>query len=222
MKKRYTTPVVAAVAAIIGVILGFYLIPTSKDRNFPTKGGKIDYILSLIDSQYVDKVDIDSLQDEAIRSFLADLDPHSVYMTAEEIKKENEVLQGNFDGVGIQFRIIEDTIVVLQTINPGPSQRAGIMAGDRIIKVDGRNVTGKDISNDKVFKLLRGKKGTKVSLSIHRSGVNKPINYNLTRAPIPIHSVDYYGMIDKATGYIRLSQFTANSYDEVHSALLKL
>ena len=222
MKKRYTTPVVAAVAAIIGVILGFYLIPTSKDRNFPTKGGKIDYILSLIDSQYVDKVDIDSLQDEAIRSFLADLDPHSVYMTAEEIKNENEVLQGNFDGVGIQFRIIEDTIVVLQTINPGPSQRAGIMAGDRIIKVDGRNVTGKDISNDKVFKLLRGKKGTKVSLSIHRSGVNKPINYNLTRAPIPIHSVDYYGLIDKATGYIRLSQFTANSYDEVHSALLKL
>lgn len=222
MNKRYKTPVVAAIAAVIGVVLGFYLIPTSKDRNFPTKGGKIDYILSLIDSQYVDKVNMDSLQDEAIRSFLADLDPHSVYMTAEEIKKENEVLQGNFDGVGIQFRIIDDTIVVLQTINPGPSQRAGIMAGDRIVKVDGKNVTGKDISNDKAFKLLRGKKGTKVSLSVHRSGVNKTINYNITRAPIPIHSVDYYGMLDKLTGYIKLSQFTANSYSEVHSALLKL
>ncbi len=222
MNKRYKTPVVAAVAAVVGVVLGFYLIPTNKNHNFTNRGSKIDYILSLIDSQYVDKVDMDSLQDEAIRGFLADLDPHSVYMTAEEIQKENEVLQGNFDGVGIQFRIIEDTIVVLQTINPGPSQRAGIMAGDRIVKVDGKDITGKDISNDKVFKLLRGKKGTKVSLTVHRSGINKPINYTLTRAPIPIHSVDYYGMIEKSTGYIRLSQFTANSYSEVHSALLKL
>ena len=182
----------------------------------------MEYVLSLIDAQYVDKVDIDSLEDVAIRSFLADLDPHSVYMTAEEIKKENEALQGNFDGIGIQFRIIEDTIVVVQTINPGPSQKAGIMAGDRIIKVNDKNVTGKEITNEKVFKLLRGKSGTKVSVSVKRSGIDKPINYSLTRAAIPIHSVDYAGLINENTAYIKLSQFSANSYEEVHSALVKL
>lgn len=222
MESRSRTPLVVLVSLVAGILLGVFLIPAGSGLPTVSKGGKIDYILSLIDSQYVDKVNKDSLQDEAIRSLLTNLDPHSVYMTAEEIKRENEVLQGNFDGIGIQFRIIEDTIVVVQTINPGPSQRAGIMAGDRIVKVDGKNVTGKGVDNEKVFKLLKGRSGTKVSLSVHRSGVSKPIEFTLARAPIVVHSVDYFGLIDKTTGYIKLSQFTANSYEEVHSALAKL
>ncbi len=222
MNSRSRNVIVALVSVVVGILLGIYFVPSTNVQVFNGNGGKINYILSLINSQYVDKVDKDSLEDEAIRSLLTNLDPHSVYMTSEEIQKENEVLQGNFDGIGIQFRIIEDTIVVVQTITPGPSQRAGIMAGDRIIKVDGKDVTGKDIDNEKVFKLLRGKKGTRVSLSVSRSGVNKPINYTLSRAPIPIHAVDYYGLIDKTTGYVKLSQFTANAYQEVHSALVDL
>ena len=222
MNNRARTPFIISVSVILGVIIGYFLIPSDGSGNSVFKGGKMEYVLSLIDAQYVDKVDIDSLEDVAIRSFLADLDPHSVYMTAEEIKKENEALQGNFDGIGIQFRIIEDTIVVVQTINPGPSQKAGIMAGDRIIKVNDKNVTGKEITNEKVFKLLRGKSGTKVSVSVKRSGIDKPINYSLTRAAIPIHSVDYAGLINENTAYIKLSQFSANSYEEVHSALVKL
>ena len=222
MNSKARTLVLVLLSIVSGVMIGLFVIPSGGSNSFSGKGSKIDYILSLIDSQYVDKVDMDSLQDEAIRSFLSDLDPHSVYMTAEEIKKENEVLQGNFDGIGIQFRIIEDSIVVVQTINPGPSQRAGIMAGDRITKVDGKNVTGKEITNEKVFKLLRGKSGTKVSVAVKRPGISKEINYNLTRAAIPIHSVDYQGMIDAHTGYIKLSQFTAKSHQEVHSALANL
>jgi carboxyl-terminal processing protease len=180
------------------------------------------YILSLINAQYVDKVDMDSLENEAIRSFLADLDPHSVYMTAEEIKKENEGLQGNFDGIGVQFRIIEDTIVVVQPIVQGPSHKAGIMAGDRIVEVDDSIVCGKGITNEDVFKLLKGKKGTKVKLGIKRHNIEKTLSFTIKRDAIPIHSVDYSGMIDNSTGYIKLSQFSANSYQEVHSALVKL
>ena len=142
MNSKARTLVLVLLSIVSGVMIGLFVIPSGGSNSFSGKGSKIDYILSLIDSQYVDKVDMDSLQDEAIRSFLSDLDPHSVYMTAEEIKKENEVLQGNFDGIGIQFRIIEDSIVVVQTINPGPSQRAGIMAGDRITKVDGNQRKG--------------------------------------------------------------------------------
>ncbi len=222
MSNRSRNLFTVLVSVVVGILLGIYLFTPPNSQMFNSEGGKINYILSLIDMQYVDEIDRDSLEDEAIRSLLNNLDPHSVYMTADEIRKENEALQGNFDGIGIQFRIIEDTIVVVQTITPGPSQRAGIMAGDRIIKVDGKDVTGKDIDNEKVFKLLRGKKGTKVSLTVSRSGINKPINYTLTRAPIPIHAVDYYGLIDNKTGYVKLSQFTANAYEEVHSALVNL
>jgi carboxyl-terminal processing protease len=112
---------------------------------------KLDYVINMINNQYVDQVNIDSLQDKAIRNFLEDLDPHSVYMTKEEIAKENENLQGNFDGIGVQFRIIEDTIVVVQPIVGGPSAKAGIMAGDRIVKVNDSIVCGKNITNEDVF-----------------------------------------------------------------------
>ena len=222
MNSRSRTPLIISISLVIGIIIGFFMVPSGNSKEYSVQSGKMAYILSLIDAQYVDKVDMDSLEDEAIRSFLADLDPHSVYMTAEEIKKENEGLQGNFDGIGVQFRIIEDTIVVVQPIVQGPSHKAGIMAGDRIVEVDDSIVCGKGITNEDVFKLLKGKKGTKVKLGIKRHNIEKTLNFTIKRDAIPIHSVDYSGMIDNSTGYIKLSQFSANSYQEVHSALVKL
>ena len=183
---------------------------------------KLGYVVDLIKNQYVDEVNIDSLQDEAIRNFLDVLDPHSVYLTKEEIAKENEGLQGNFDGIGVQFRIIEDTIVVVQPIVGGPSAKAGIMAGDRIVKVNDSIVCGKNITNEDVFKLLKGKRGTKVKLAIKRSDSEKLLHFTIKRDEIPIHSVEYSGMINAKIGYIKLSQFSASSHKEVYQALIDL
>ena len=183
---------------------------------------KLGYVVDLIKNQYVDEVNIDSLQDEAIRNFLDVLDPHSVYLTKEEIAKENEGLQGNFDGIGVQFRIIEDTIVVVQPIVGGPSAKAGIMAGDRIVKVNDSVVCGKNITNEDVFKLLKGKRGTKVKLAIKRSDSEKLLHFTIKRDEIPIHSVEYSGMINAKIGYIKLSQFSASSHKEVYQALIDL
>lgn len=183
---------------------------------------KLDHVVELVKTQYVDDVNTDSLQDIAIKSFLEVLDPHSVYMTKEEIAKENENLQGNFDGIGVQFRIIEDTIVVIQPIVQGPAFKVGIMAGDRIVEVDGKKVCGNGITNEDVFKLLKGKRGTKVKLGIKRSNIDKLLLFTVKRDKIPIHSVDYSGMLNSNTGYIKLSQFSANSHTEVSSALISL
>ncbi len=218
-KGRKLLIVLLVVLIIIGI--GDLLMP--KVINVSNFGqSKLDYVVNLINSQYVDDVNVDSLQDAAIRGFLEDLDPHSVYMTAEEIAKENEQLRGNFDGIGVQFRIIEDTIVVVQPITQGPSHKAGIMPGDRIVEVNDSVVCGKGITNEDVFKLLKGKKGTKVKLGIKRHNIEKTLLFTVKRDAIPIHSVDYSGMINSTTGYIKLSQFSANSHTEVSSALISL
>ncbi len=193
-----------------------------KASSLPSSSNKFNYVLELIKTQYVDDVNADSLQDEAIRNFLNVLDPHSVYMTKEEIAKENEGLQGNFDGIGVQFRIIKDTIVVVQPISGGPSAKAGIMAGDRIVKVNDSIVCGKNITNEDVFKLLKGKRGTKVKLGIKRSNIEKILPFTIKRDKIPIHSVEYSGMINSKTAYIKLSQFSATSHKEVYQALIDL
>jgi carboxyl-terminal processing protease len=207
--------------ALIAIGLVDLLMP--KVVNVSSLGqSKLDYVINMINNQYVDQVNIDSLQDKAIRNFLEDLDPHSVYMTKEEIAKENENLQGNFDGIGVQFRIIEDTIVVVQPIVGGPSAKAGIMAGDRIVKVNDSIVCGKNITNEDVFKLLKGKRGTKVKLAIKRSDSEKLLHFTIKRDEIPIHSVEYSGMINAKIGYIKLSQFSANSHKEVYQALIDL
>jgi carboxyl-terminal processing protease len=207
--------------ALIAIGLVDLLMP--KVVNVSSLGqSKLDYVINMINNQYVDQVNIDSLQDKAIRNFLEDLDPHSVYMTKEEIAKENENLQGNFDGIGVQFRIIEDTIVVVQPISSGPSAKAGIMAGDRIVKVNDSIVCGKNITNEDVFKLLKGKRGTKVKLAIKRSDSEKLLHFTIKRDEIPIHSVEYSGMINSKVGYIKLSQFSATSHKEVYQALINL
>lgn len=138
--------------------IGFYLLRDSSSANFGVKdrNSKIAYILDLIDKQYVDKTNQDSLADDAIRALLAELDPHSVYLTAEEVKRENDDLNGNFEGIGIQFRIVGDSIAVVRTLSGGQSEKVGVLAGDRIVKVNGRKL--KNISNDTVQHLLKAKR----------------------------------------------------------------
>lgn len=208
------------VCLVIGVVIGS-VIPKISSKGSTLFSDKLSYILNLIDSQYVDKVDMDSLTDKAIGTLLTELDPHTVYLSKEEVKKENEELRGNFDGIGVQFRIVEDSIVVVRTIKGGPSDKAGIMAGDRIVKVDGKNLT-KNITNDTVMKYLKGSRGSKVKLAIYRGGVAHLIDFTITRDKIETKAVAYYGMLNKSTGYIKLQEFSATSYDEVHEALTTL
>ncbi|MBQ7984643.1 MAG: S41 family peptidase [Bacteroidales bacterium] len=224
MRKQSYIPLIAAVSVIIGMAIGFFVLKKPDNSSSfalnTAAGNKIGYILNIIDHDYVDKTDKDSLTDEAIRCLLTELDPHSVYLTKEQVKNENDDLKGNFDGIGIQFRIVDDTIAVVRTINGGPSEKAGILAGDRIVKVDGRKL--KNITNDTVLHLLKGRKGSTVRLDIKRKGVDHLLGFTVKRDVIKTKAVAYYGMLDDITGYIKLEEFTANSHDEVASALRAL
>ena len=180
MKKNSYIPLIVAISIIIGMAVGYFVLSKAQNSNanLYSKANKINYILDLINKEYVDNINGDSLTDDAIRALLTELDPHSVYMTADEVKKENESLNGNFDGIGVQFRIVDDTIAVVRTISGGPSEKVGILAGDRIVKVDGRQP--KNITNDTVVRLLKGKRGSKVKLGIKRKGINHLIDYVVT------------------------------------------
>lgn len=217
-----------AVATAVGIIIGVVLAPVSKYDNVKvysnsgdgySASSKISDLLYLISTKYVDTVSFDSLVDEALATMLDNLDPHSVYIPASSLTSEMESLEGNFEGIGVMFNLQDDTILVIQTLNGGPSEKAGIMAGDRIITVNDSVVAGKGISNDDVIHLLKGKKGTKVRLGIKRSGVPKLLNYTLKRDVITTNSVSYKGMVAPEVGYIKLEEFSSDSYSEFLEAL---
>lgn len=219
MKKRIYLLPVSLICLVLGLVIGS-IIPKMSDTKRTGFSDKLNYVINLISNQYVDEVDRDSLTNKAISLLLDELDPHSVYLTKEEVQKENESLRGNFDGIGVQFRIVEDSIVVVRTIKGGPSEKVGIMAGDRIVMVDGRKLT--NITNDTVLHYLKGKRGSKVKLGVYRRGVRNLISFVVTRDKIETKAVAYFGMLDKKTGYIKLDEFSANSYTEVHNALQSL
>lgn len=171
---------------------------------------------------YVDSVDENKMTEIAIKSMLEELDPHSVYMSAEEIKQANEPLEGNFDGVGIQFQIIRDTINVVDVIAGGPSETVGIQAGDKIVAIDQENATGKEVNNTFVVNHLRGPKGTKVIVGIMRKGEKDPIEFTVTRDKIPIYSIDAAYMVAPEIGYIKLNKFAATTMDEFSDAIKEL
>lgn len=180
---------------------------------------KMSQFLQLLDKQYVETINMDSLVEIGITKMLEELDPHSVYLTAEELRKANEPLEGNFEGVGIQFNILDDTIMVVNVIPGGPSHKVGLMDGDKIIAIDGENVAGVGIKNDGVFKRLRGKKGTEVTVTVKRYGEKTTLDYLIVRDKIPIYAVDAAYMTDKHTGYIKLSRFSATADEEVAEAI---
>lgn len=171
---------------------------------------------------YVDEVDEDKLVEEAIISMLEELDPHSTYTDAEEAKKMNEPLQGEFEGIGVQFQMMEDTLLVVQPVSGGPSEKIGILAGDRITAVEDSIIAGVKMSTEDIMSLLRGPKGSIVKLTIIRRGINGPLYFEVKRDKIPIFSLDASYMITPSTGYIRLNRFAANTVDEFQAALEKL
>ncbi len=183
---------------------------------------KLQLTYQLISSLYVDSIDNEKLVEEAIVGMLKSLDPHSVYISADEVAAMNEPLDGSFDGVGVQFNIMNDTLMVVNPVIGGPSEKVGVRAGDRIVGIDGENVAGVGIKNSDVYKYLRGKKGTKVNLTILRKGTKGELRFVVVRDKIPLHSVEAAYMATPKTAYIKISRFALNTHDEFVEAMKKL
>ncbi|CAG0979011.1 MAG: S41 family peptidase [Bacteroidetes bacterium] len=183
---------------------------------------KFEQLIQLIKYSYVDSVNEDKMVEDAIVGMLKELDPHSVYIPKEELQRMNEPLEGNFEGIGVQFQIIKDTIVVISPIVGGPSEKLGIRAGDKIVTVEGENIAGIGIKNNDVSKKLRGTKGTKVKVGIKRNGSKEILDFVITRDKIPIYSVDASYMVTPEIGYIKISRFAKETVKEYEEALSKL
>ena len=183
---------------------------------------KYNEVMRLINNSYVDTVSEARLVEKAIIETLKELDPHSVYISKKDIQKANEPLEGNFDGIGVQFEIMKDSISVVHAISGGPSERLGIMSGDRIVRIDGEVTVGKKLNNQFVLDHLRGKRGTKVNVSIFRKGKKDLIDFTIVRDKIPINSIDAAYMIKPGIGYINLNKFAQTSMQEFYESVNKL
>lgn len=207
----------------IGLLISFIVIVSSFNINaqqaVQQNQLKFGRLLRLIDSYYVDTTNIDLLTEKSIVNMLSELDPHSAYISKEEVDKMNEPLVGNFEGIGISFNIFKDTLLVLTTISGGPSEKVGLYAGDRIIEVDGKNIAGTGLKNSDVFDMLRGDKGTSVDLKVLRKNSKKLLDFTIIRDKIPIFSLDASYMLNKNTGFIKLNRFSATTTDEFVSAM---
>ena len=183
---------------------------------------KFGRLLRLVDGYYVDSANVEKLTENAIVHLLGELDPHSVYISKDEVEKMNAPLKGNFEGIGISFTIFKDTLLVTSTIPGGPSEKIGLRAGDRIVEVDKKNIAGIGLQNSDVFDMLRGEKGTIVEIKVNRRRSEELLDFTIIRDKIPINSLDAAYMLDRSTGYIKLNKFSATTTDEFTSALDKL
>jgi carboxyl-terminal processing protease len=208
--------------AAFSLLISLVLSGVPAEAQTGNQARKYDALMQIINYAYVDTPDEEKLTEAAIRAVLKDLDPHSVYIPADELKQTNEPLVGKFEGVGIQFNIFEDTIMVTQPIAGGPSEKLGIRSGDRIVKIDTANVAGIKITNNDVMKKLRGDKGTKVTVKIYRRNEPELLEFVITRDKIPLFSVDASHMATPETGYIKISKFADTTVDEFKEALAKL
>lgn len=223
-KKDIVYPLALAVVLIIGLFLGFTLNKQNKTPSltFFPKTNKLSSVLSFIEDQYVDTVSMDELIEAAIPTVLKHLDPHSVYIPAQELTAYNEPLDGGFDGIGISFNMPNDTVLVMSVIPGGPSERVGILAGDRIVSVDDSIVAGVKFPQNDVIKLLKGPNGTLVKVGVFRQGVPDIIYFDIIRDKIPIYSVDVSYMVSPETGFIKISRFARTTYKEFTDAVDKL
>lgn len=187
-------------------------------------GDKLMQTIMTVRNNYVDPIELDTIYEKVIPKVLSELDPHSEYIPAKMFEAVNESLEGEFDGIGIVFNAMTDTITVLNVIPQGPSDRAGVRAGDRVIRIDDRDVAGQGISQDSMVRLMRGPRGSKVKLSVKRSAIDELVDINITRAAIEVHSVTAAFMLDKSAGigYLRLAQFSRTSYSEICAAMERL
>lgn len=228
MKKRYFIylPLLFAFILVSGIYLGYKLSPISSHPQLftfnPNKYNKLNDVVNFIVQEYVDSVNREELTKNGIDGILEELDPHSQYISAEEFDEVNDPLLGNFEGIGIQFRIENDSIIVIHPIPGGPSEKAGLLAGDRIVMVDDSLVAGIGINNQGAMKKLKGKRGTLVNVSIYRRGLADLLHYEIVRDVIPTYSVDIAFMPTETIGYVKISKFSATTYDEFKKAIEKL
>jgi len=195
---------------------------TSFAQDIQGQAIKFGRVLKLIESFYVDTTNVNKLTENAITEMLSTLDPHSIYISKDEVAEMNQPLEGNFEGIGISFNVFQDTLMVMTTIPGGPSELVGLRPGDRILKVDGKNIVAIGLKTTDVYKLLRGDKGTKVNLSVLRKGEKAPLEFTIIRDKIPIFSVDASFMLNKETAYIKLNKFAATTIDEYKEAMKAL
>ena len=223
-RNRYM-PLLMAVCVAFGIVIGtFYANHFSGNRlNIINSGSnRLNNLLHIIDDQYVDNVNIDSLVDKAIPQILSDLDPHSVYISGKDVQAANDELKGSFSGVGIEFNIRQDTLHVQNVVKNAPAERAGLLAGDKVVSIDGKPFVGKIVTNEEAMRRLKGPKDTKVRIGVKRFGQKKPLEFTVTRGDIPQKSVTATYMLDDNTGYIRIKNFGETTYPELLIALAKL
>lgn len=225
LKSNRFTPLFMAISVVAGIMIGYFFANhfSGNRLNIINNGSsRLNNLLHIIDDQYVDSVNIDDLVDKAIPQILAELDPHSVYISAEDVQKANASLQGSFSGVGIEFVIREDTIRVQGVIKNGPAEKAGILAGDKIVSVDDKPFVGKVVTDSEAQRRLKGPKGSKVKIGVTRFGEKGVKYFVVTRADIETRSISATYMLNDTTGYIRIKSFGEKTYAEMLASLAKL
>jgi carboxyl-terminal processing protease len=224
-RRSVFLPVMLGLALVIGVFIGKFLpgkVDLTQHSNLRSRNDKLNSIFNIIESEYVDSVNRNDLVETAIPAILKKLDPHSVYIPAKDLARANEPLQGNFDGIGISFNMLTDTILVISTIPGGPSEKLGLLPGDKILYVNDSLVAGRKISDQAVMGMLKGPRGTVVKIKILRSGHKELLAFEITRDKIPMYSVDVDYMVNEKTGYLRINNFAMTTFDEFMKALRDL
>ena len=212
-------PLVISIAIVLGIVIGNYI---STKKFTLDKDRKINAVLNLIQSEYVDSIDVKDLVEQAIPAIIGNLDPHSYYIPASDIRAENEKLDGSMSGIGVSFFMMNDTANVDQVIPNGPAEKVGMLAGDRIISVNGESIVGGTLTAEGIRSKIRGEKGTKVRIGVKRNTSKKMLTFTITRDDIPMNTIDVSYMLDDKTGYIKIAQFGKNTYDKFFAALSKL
>lgn len=223
-KRNIYLPVIISVFFVGGIIVGLQLNNDKINRGVTIrpKTDKLHSIINYIESEYVDTISREKLVESAIPAMLKELDPHSVYIPAKDFSRVNDPLEGNFDGIGIEFNMPNDTVVVMNTIPGGPSEKVGILPGDRIVKVNDTTIAGVNMSTDQVIKKLKGPRGSKVNVSVRRDGLSELLDFEIIRDEIPLYSVDVAMIIDDSTGFIKINKFSRTTFDEFMEGISKL
>ena len=218
MQNKNSQPIIYSIILIVGIFLGkFYILEDPSAQN-----SKLDAILTLVEENYVDGFDISDHEDEILISIMQELDPHSSYIPVKEQGVLEEEMRGSFSGVGIEFNIIQDSLVVVSPISGGPSEKLGILSGDRIVEVDGEDFASVGLTNQDVIDKLRGEKDSKVQIKIYRRGLPELLNYTIVRGDIPLHSVDASVMLSDKIGYVKVNRFSGTTNKEFYTATNKL
>ena len=230
--KKYILPTLTVIAVALGIFLGSALTQQANAQRIVFQNGqwsieqsKVDRLLQLMESTYVDEINVDSITDEVMAELVQKLDPHSSYIPKEDLEMVNSELAGSFSGIGVQFTIQQDTVRIVAVIAGGPSEGVGVLAGDKIVAVDDSTFVGKKMNNEKVMKTLRGPKGTKVKLGILRAGSPDMLHFTITRGDIPVNSVDAKFIIERQgqkIGFVRVNKFSETTYKEFITALAEL